>query len=134
MTNYTKYRSRTPTAYTDPMCNDGTKLRVVGSTDFAGGPPLLRTVPVCCISPSHFQVYLIIRTCSILSFISMIVFCKVTRRNCVPGNYAKELNLPLSYYVEFFSALTVLLYSNWCLNSRLSIMADNLIVGTLHCR
>ena len=27
--------------YTDPTSYDGTKLRVVGSTDFAGGPPLL---------------------------------------------------------------------------------------------
>ena len=31
--------------YTDPTSYDGTKLRVVGSTDFAGGPPLHENEP-----------------------------------------------------------------------------------------
>ena len=39
LTNFTRYGWRTPGVYTDPTSYDGTKLRVVGSTDFAGGPP-----------------------------------------------------------------------------------------------
>lgn len=37
--NLTRYERRTPSTYTDPTSSDGTK-GVVGSTDFAGGPPL----------------------------------------------------------------------------------------------
>ena len=35
--NITRYGRRTPSTYTDPMSSDGMQLRVVGSTDFAGG-------------------------------------------------------------------------------------------------
>ena len=45
LTNSTRYGRRTPGVYTDPTSYDGTKLRVVGSTDFAGGPPLHENEP-----------------------------------------------------------------------------------------